>query len=83
MKIYRALLWLAACLFVQLPAASAQQLTLAGLRSTNGKGSFKAAQYAADGSLILLFDQGDGLRLLKTDPSVTHDHRAGPSRLRR
>ncbi len=47
-------------------------MRLAGLRSSNGRGSFKAARYAADGSLILLYDGGDGLRLLKTDASATN-----------
>ena len=44
-----------------------QAVTLAGLRLTANQGSFKAAQYAPDGGLILLYDQGDGVRLLKTD----------------
>ena len=44
-----------------------QAVTLEGLRLTANKGSFKAAQYAPDGSLLLLYDQGDGVRLLKTD----------------
>ncbi len=47
----------------------AQTVTLAGLRGSANHGSFKAAQYANDGSLVLLYDQGDGLRLLRTDAS--------------
>jgi hypothetical protein len=44
-----------------------QQVVLEGLRANAGYGSFVAAAYAADGSLLLLYDQHDGVRLLKTD----------------
>ncbi len=44
---------------------------LGGLRSSNNHGSFKAAAYLPDGNLVLLFDGGDGLRLLKTDSTAS------------
>ena len=64
---------LAVCLAVSLTSSLAraqvvnvsQQVTLAGLRSANGQGSFPAAIYSADGSLFLLYDQHDGVRVLK------------------
>ena len=64
---------LAVCLAVLLTSSFAcaqavnvsQQVTLAGLRSANGQGSFYAAAYGADGSLFLLYDQHDGVRVLK------------------
>ena len=64
---------LAICLAVLLASSPAyaqavnvsQQVTLAGLRSANGQGSFPAAAYGADGSLFLLYDQHDGVRVLK------------------
>lgn len=71
MKTLRALLCLAALTALYAWHAAAQAITLDGLRSSNGAGSFKAAQYAPDGSLILLYDQGDGPRLLKCDASAT------------
>ncbi len=48
-----------------------QQVTLAGLRSGNGQGSFPAAAYASDGSLFLLYDQKDGVRVLKLNAAGT------------
>ena len=74
-KTLRTLCSLTLPLFAALAAAAqtvntAQAVVLEGLRSSAGAGSFKAAQYAPDGSLILLYDQGDGLRLLKTDASA-------------
>lgn len=41
-----------------------------GLRSQGAQGSFKAAAYLPDGNLILLCDQADGVRLVKTGPSA-------------
>jgi hypothetical protein len=45
-----------------------QQITLQGIL-TNA--SFNAAAYAPDGSLILLLNQHDGIRLLKTNANAT------------
>ena len=45
-----------------------QQITLQGLLAN---ASFNAAAYAPDGSLILLLNQHDGIRLLKTNASAT------------
>ena len=53
------------------PINATQQVVLQGLRSSAGHGSFSAAQYAPDGSLILLLDEQDGVRILKTGPSAT------------
>ncbi len=50
---------------------AAQQITLQGLLSTGNKGSFLAAANAADGSLYLLLNQGDGIRVLKTNTAAT------------
>jgi len=50
---------------------TSQQVTLAGLRSAAGHGSFPAAAYAADGSLFLLYDQADGVRVLKLSAAGT------------
>lgn len=44
---------------------STQQVMLAGLRTAGGHGGFPSAAYASDGSLYLLYDQGDGARVLK------------------
>lgn len=46
---------------------TAQQVTLLGLRSSNQHGSFAAGAYGPDGSLYLLLDEHDGVRLLKAD----------------
>jgi hypothetical protein len=46
---------------------AAQHVSLQGLRTNAGQGSFNAASYASDGSLYLLLDQGDGVRILKAD----------------
>jgi hypothetical protein len=48
---------------------ASQAVVLQGLRSSGGAGRFVAATYAADGSLFLLYDQRDGVRVLKTDAS--------------
>jgi hypothetical protein len=61
------LLFSAACL--SQTVNTSQQILLEGLRSTGGAGSFPAAGYAADGSLFLLYDQHDGIRILKSDAS--------------
>jgi len=50
---------------------TSQAVTLQGLRTSNGYGSFAAAAYATDGSLYLLYNQHDGIRLLHTDDSTT------------
>ncbi len=62
--------------FSLLGTTSAQQvvpslLHLDGLRSLNHKGSMKAAAYLPNGSAVLLYDQGDGLRLIKTDAGLS------------
>ena len=69
----RAPLGVALCLLLD-PSGSAQQSTAAtpvvrlqGLHSTNAHGSFKAAASLPDGTLVLLYDQSDGLRIIKTD----------------
>ena len=72
MKIVRAtlLLYLAiAALFTgpvhaQFPS---QQVLLEGLLTQNHRGSFISSTFAPDGSLYLLLDEGDGIRVLKTD----------------
>jgi hypothetical protein len=46
---------------------ASQHVVLQGLRTNAGHGSFNAAAYGPDGSLYLLFDQGDGIRILKSD----------------
>lgn len=46
---------------------TAQQVTLAGLRANAGQGSFPGAAYAPDGTLYLLYNQGDGIRILSLD----------------
>jgi hypothetical protein len=46
---------------------AAQQVNLLGLRSLNQYGSFTAAAYGPSGSLYLLLDEHDGVRLLKVD----------------
>jgi hypothetical protein len=47
--------------------ARGQAVLLQGLLSANHRGSFTAACYGAGGSLFLLLDEGDGIRVLKTD----------------
>lgn len=46
---------------------ASQQVVLEGLLSSAGHGKFHAATYASDGSLLLLLDEHDGVRVLKTD----------------
>ena len=48
-----------------------QQVVLQGLRSSASYGKFSAAAFETDGSLVLLYDQHDGVRLLKTDAGAT------------
>ncbi len=48
-----------------------QAVVLEGLRASGGYGSFVAAQYAADGTLFLLYDQHDGVRVLHTDAAAS------------
>ena len=48
-----------------------QQVTLQGLLSTGNQGSFLAAANAADGTLYLLLNQGDGVRV----GSIAYQHR--------
>jgi hypothetical protein len=48
-----------------------QQVTLLGLLTQANRGNFLAAANAADGSLYLLLDQGDGVRVLKTNAAAT------------
>jgi hypothetical protein len=50
---------------------ASQAVVLEGLRASKGAGSFVAAAYAPDGSLLLLYDQHDGVRVLKTDAGGT------------
>jgi trimeric autotransporter adhesin len=51
--------------------AQSSSLAFAGLRTVAGQGQFNAIRADAPGNLYLLLDQGDGIRLLKTDPSAT------------
>lgn len=73
----KSFLLFAACLaFTTAPLCAqnvntAQHVTLAGLRANAGHGSFPAAAYAADGSLFLLYDQHDGIRVLKLSSDAT------------
>ncbi len=53
-------------------APGPQQLVFAGLRSVAQQGQFNAVATDASGNLILLLDQGDGIRLLKTDSAATN-----------
>ena len=55
-----------------LPSLSqnAQQLAFAGLRAAAGKGRFNSVQIDSAGNLYLLYDQADGVRILKTDPGA-------------
>ncbi len=53
-------------------AQNTQQLAFAGLRSFEGKGQFLSVKRDAAGNLYLLYDQKDGVRLLKTDALASH-----------
>jgi hypothetical protein len=46
-----------------------QSVSLQGLRTSATHGNFPAAVFASDGSLFLLLDEQDGVRILKTDPT--------------
>jgi len=77
MKRLPGLLLSIACLCSLLAAASSfafaqntQQLAFAGLRASNGKGQFSAAKVDASGNLYLLYDQKDGVRVIKTDATA-------------
>ncbi len=48
-------------------ANTSQQLVFAGLRSVAAQGQINSVKTDAAGNLYLLVDQGDGVRLLKTD----------------
>ena len=76
MKIVRAslLLSLAAAALFTRPACAQlapQQVVLEGLLTQNHRGSFSSSAFAPDGSLYLLLDEGDGIRVLKTDSNGT------------
>ena len=49
------------------PRTGPQQLSFAGLRAVSNQGQINAIQVSAQGSLYLLIDQKDGVRVLKTD----------------
>ena len=75
MKRFRALVCAFLLPILLLCIASAQQpppatLQFQGLRSINHQGSLQGAAFTPDGNLVLLYNQGDGLRLLKTDPQA-------------
>lgn len=52
-------------------AQTAQQLAFAGLLSSGNPGQFNAVQTDTSGSLYLLLDQKDGIRIIKSDPTAT------------
>ncbi len=62
---------LAFCTPLVIAQNTQQQLAFAGLRATAGKGQFNAIQIDSAGNLYLLYDQKDGVRILKTDPGAT------------
>ncbi len=69
-KTLSSLLLISFALSVSAPAQTinaSQAVVLEGLRSQAGAGSFVAAAYAPDGGLVLLYDQHDGVRLVKAD----------------
>src|SRR5215472_6810536 len=71
-KIVRAslLLSLAIATLLAQPAHAqfaSQQVLLEGLLTQNHRGSFASSAFAPDGSLYLLLNEGDGVRVLKTD----------------
>ncbi len=51
------------------PQTPSQQLVFAGLRSVASQGQFNGVKTDASGNIYLLLDQGDGVRILKTDPA--------------
>jgi hypothetical protein len=52
-------------------AQNSQQVAFAGLRASAGKGRFNAVAIDSSGNLYLLYDQKDGVRILKTDATAT------------
>lgn len=52
-------------------AQNSQQLAFAGLRAAAGKGQFNAVAIDGGGNLYLLYDQKDGIRILKADATAT------------
>src|SRR5580698_2795308 len=72
MKIVRAILLLSPVIVALLARPvhaqfTPQEVLLEGLLAQNHRGSFTSSAFAADGSLYLLLDEGDGVRVLKTD----------------
>jgi hypothetical protein len=66
------LLCLLTCARIQAQTVNATQTTLLqGLLASGGHGGFHGAAYEPDGSLILLEDTGDGIRLLKAGSGAT------------
>ncbi len=57
--------------FITLSFSRAQQLSLQGLRAQSGLGQFNGIKADAAGNLYTLLDAGDGIRLLKFDPTGT------------
>src|SRR5215472_8608732 len=53
-------------------AQNSQQLAFAGLRASSGKGQFNAVATDSSGNLYLLYDQKDGIRLIKTDANANN-----------
>jgi hypothetical protein len=52
-------------------AQNSQQLAFAGLRAAAGKGQFNAVATDSSGNLYVLYDQKDGVRIIKTDATAT------------
>ena len=75
MKPFRVFAWLCAALWMTAAACAqvnaAQRVTLAGLRANGAQGKFPAAAFAPDGGLVTLYDQGDGVRVLKLNAAGT------------
>src|SRR6185437_6635630 len=71
-KIVRATLLLSLATAALLPRRlqaqfAPQQVLVEGLLTQNHRGSFTSSAFAPDGSLYLLLDEGDGIRVLKAD----------------
>jgi hypothetical protein len=49
-----------------------QAVTVEGLLASGGNGGFKAAAYSPDGSLVLLEDMHDGVRVLKANAAASN-----------
>ncbi len=56
----------------QAPSTGPQQLAFAGLRAVANAGQINAIQADATGDLYLLINQGDGVRVLETDPTAAN-----------